>query len=131
MKTGLSHDIGVTQPPLLEHTIGVALDLAAETWPDALALVSRHQGIRWTWRELKDQVDAVACGLAARGLRCGDRVGIWAPNCAEWTVIQLATAKAGLILVTHEHPDHLGALAAHGGAALAQAAAASLWFTQE
>ena len=78
----------------------MALDLAAETWPDALALVSRHQGIRWTWRELKDQVDAVACGLAARGLRCGDRVGIWAPNCAEWTVIQLATAKAGLILVT-------------------------------
>ncbi len=95
-----SHDIGATDPPLLEYTIGAALDLAAAKWPDALALVSRHQDIRWTWRQLKTEVDAVACGLVAQGLKPGERIGIWAPNCAEWTVVQFATAKVGLILVT-------------------------------
>lgn len=100
MSSVASHDIGATDPPLLEHTIGAALDLAAAKWPDALALVSRHQDIRWTWRQLKAEVDAAACGLVAQGLKPGERVGIWAPNCAEWTVIQFATAKVGLILVT-------------------------------
>lgn len=100
MTADVSYSKGATDMPLLEYTIGEALDRAAVEWPDALALVSRHQGIRWTWSELKAQVDAAACGLLARGLKKGDRVGIWAPNCAEWTVTQFATAKAGLILVT-------------------------------
>ena len=100
MTATLSYAKGATETPLLDHTIGQALDLAAQRWPDALALVSRHQGIRWTWSDLKAQADAVACGLLSHGLKRGDRVGIWAPNCAEWTVIQFATAKAGLVLVT-------------------------------
>lgn len=96
----LSHSIGATEPPLLEYTIGEALDRAAATWPDQLALVSRHQGIRWTWRELHVEVERVATGLLSNGFQKGDRIGIWAPNCAEWTVTQFATAKVGLILVT-------------------------------
>src|SRR5207237_8089759 len=57
------------------------------------------QKIRWTYSELKMRSDAFASGLLALGLEPGDRVGIWAPNCAEWTIAQFATAKAGLILV--------------------------------
>lgn len=95
-----SIEIGPTEPPLLGGTIGAALDRAAERWPDGLALVSRHQDIRLTWAELKAEVDRVACGLVAQGLEPGERVGIWSPNRAEWTIVQLATAKAGLILVT-------------------------------
>jgi fatty-acyl-CoA synthase len=100
MSTNLSHSIGDTEPPLLEYTIGEALDRAAAAWPDSLALVSRHQGIRWTWAELNAQANRIAAGLLARGFQKGDRIGIWAPNCAEWAVTQFATAKAGLILVT-------------------------------
>lgn len=96
----LSHSKGVTEPPLLEYTIGEALDRAAAAWAGALALVSRHQGIRWTWAEFNEEVDRVATGLLAQGVQKGDRVGIWAPNCAEWAIIQFATAKVGAILVT-------------------------------
>ncbi len=98
--TQLSHAKGVTEPPLLEYTIGEALERAAEAWGDDLALVSRHQGIRWTWAELNAEVDRVATGLLAQGVHKGDRVGIWAPNCAEWTVVQFATARIGAVLVT-------------------------------
>ena len=85
--------------PLIETTIGDAFDRIVALHPDGEALVVRHQDVRWTWRELKARVDAVAAGLLARGLKPGDRVGIWAPNCAEWVIVQFATAKAGLILV--------------------------------
>jgi fatty-acyl-CoA synthase len=61
--------------------------------------VSRHQDVRWTWEELQTEVDTFAAGLMAIGLKPGDRVGIWAPNCVEWVITQFATAKAGLILV--------------------------------
>ena len=71
----------------------------AATQGDREALVVRHQGIRWSWRELARRVDAVASGLLALGLERGDHVGIWAPNCAEWTLTQYATAKIGAILV--------------------------------
>jgi fatty-acyl-CoA synthase len=91
--------VGAAEPPLLEHTIGQALALAAQRWPDAEALVSRHQGVRLTWKEFARQVDAFAAGLLALGLEPGDRVGVWAPNCAEWTIAQFATARAGLIQV--------------------------------
>ena len=100
MSTKLSHSIGATEPPLLEYTIGEALDRAAAAWPDSLALVSRHQGICWTWAELNEQADRIISGFLERGFQKGDRIGIWAPNCAEWAVTQFATAKAGLILVT-------------------------------
>lgn len=90
---------GENTPPLLDITIGDCFDRAVLRDPEGEALVVRHQGVRWTWRELKARVDAVAAGLLERGLKPGDRVGIWAPNCAEWAIVQFATAKAGLILV--------------------------------
>ena len=98
--TQLSYAKGVTEPALLEYTIGEALERAAAAWGDCLALVSRHQGIRWTWAQLNAEVDRIATGLLHEGVVKGDRVGIWAPNCAEWTVVQFATAKIGAILVT-------------------------------
>lgn len=97
--TAPSHARGPMDVPLIETTIGEALEAAARQWGDHVALVSRHQGLRFTWAELDAEVDRVACGLLDRGVGKGDRVGIWAPNCAEWTVIQFATAKIGAILV--------------------------------
>ncbi|HZK99672.1 MAG TPA: AMP-binding protein [Caulobacteraceae bacterium] len=91
---------GAETPPLMEHTIGEALARAASRWPDEEALVSVAQGIRWTWSELATRADALAAGLLALGLAPGDRIGIWAPNCAEWTLTQFAAARIGLILVT-------------------------------
>ncbi|HEY5070833.1 MAG TPA: AMP-binding protein [Caulobacteraceae bacterium] len=91
---------GATEPPLLEHTIGEALSLAVERWGDTLALVSSAQAINWSWRELARRADALATGLLRLGLTPGDRVGIWSPNCAEWTLTQFAAARAGLVLVT-------------------------------
>jgi len=85
--------------PLLSHTVGALLDEAARLYPDNLALVVRHQNLRWTYRELQQRSDELANALLAEGLIPGDRVGIWAPNCAEWVLLQFATAKAGLILV--------------------------------
>lgn len=98
--TTLSHVKGATEPPLTEATIGDVLAETAARWPDREALVVPHQRIRWTYRELSSHVDALAAGLLALGLRCGDRVGIWSPNRAEWIIAQLATARVGLILVT-------------------------------
>ena len=91
---------GADAPPLIEHTIGGALALAAERWGEREALVSVEQGIRWTFAELLDRADRVAAGLLALGLEPGERIGIWAPNCVEWTLTQFAAARAGLILVT-------------------------------
>src|SRR5262245_4005188 len=96
---GLSHVKGSTEPPLIETTIGEALAQAAAARPDEEALVSRHQGVRLTWRELLEQSDALAAGLLSLGLEPGDRVGVWAPNCAEWAIVQFATARAGMIQV--------------------------------
>lgn len=90
---------GSGSPALLKYTIGEALQLAAARWPESEALVSVHQSIRLTWRELAERVDSFARGLLALGLAPRDRLGIWAPNCAEWTIAQLATARIGLILV--------------------------------
>lgn len=98
--TTLSIVRGVTEPPLLEVTIGAALDAITARFPEHEALVVPYQSIRWTWAEFTARVDAIACGFIAQGLKPGDRVGIWAANCAEWAVAQFAAAKAGLILVT-------------------------------
>ena len=95
----LSHARGTTTPPLQDCTIGQALDATVARHGDREALVVPHQGVRWTWRQLAQQADAVATGLLAMGLQPGDRVGIWAPNCAEWVLTQLASARAGLVLV--------------------------------
>jgi len=90
---------GETTLPLIDVTIGAMLDRAVSRWPDAEALVSVEQGIRWGFAEFSRRVDDVAAGLLALGLERGDRVGIWAPNCAEWTLMQFATARVGLIQV--------------------------------
>jgi fatty-acyl-CoA synthase len=90
---------GNSGPPLIGKTIGALLDEVSATDGSREALVVAHQKIRWTYSELKSRSDAFASGLLSLGLEPGDRVGIWAPNCAEWTIAQFATAKAGLILV--------------------------------
>jgi fatty-acyl-CoA synthase len=95
----LSYVHGASAKPLLGMTIGAAFDATCAAHPDIPALISRHQKIRWTYAELKERVDALAAGLLALGLEPGERIGIWAPNCAEWALTQFATAKAGLILV--------------------------------
>jgi fatty-acyl-CoA synthase len=94
-----SYAHGASTVSLVGDTIGVHFQKAAERWADALALVVKHQDVRWTYRELNDRVDAFAAGLLALGLSPGDRIGIWSPNNSEWVVTQFATAKAGLILV--------------------------------
>ena len=99
MMTRNSFVSGASAKPLIYRTIGNALQTAAETFPEQEALVARHQDIRWTYKELNRRVDDLAAGLIALGFEPGDRVGIWAPNCVEWTLTQFATARAGLILV--------------------------------
>src|SRR3954453_6332197 len=94
-----SHALGETEPPLLEDTIGANLDAAVTAYGDREALVECATGRRWTYAELGADVDALAVGLVRAGIGKGDRVGIWAPNCAEWTLTQYATAKIGAILV--------------------------------
>ena len=96
----LSYVNGASDKPLLGLTIGACFDETCAAHPDRMALISRHQKIRWTYAEMKARVDALAAGLLALGLQPGDRIGVWAPNCAEWAVTQFATARAGLILVT-------------------------------
>ena len=95
----LSHTVGAESPPLLEETIGHNLERAVAAQGDREALVEVATSRRWTYRTLNKLVDEVARGLLAAGVDKGDRVGIWAPNCAEWTVVQYATAKIGAILV--------------------------------
>src|SRR5438105_3631693 len=90
---------GASTVPLIGETIGVHFDRIVERFGEHDALIVRHQGLRWSYRDLKQRVDAFAAGLIALGLLPGERIGIWSPNNAEWTVAQFATAKAGLILV--------------------------------
>ncbi|QYB00101.1 AMP-binding protein (plasmid) [Rhodococcus sp. USK10] len=95
----LSFDSGKTHPALLEETIGANLERTVAARPDREALVEIATGRRWTWAEFDADVNRVARGLIASGVAKGDRVGIWSPNCAEWTLTQYATAKIGAILV--------------------------------
>ncbi|NHU43873.1 AMP-binding protein [Rhodococcus sp. A14] len=94
-----SYTNGVWDAPMLGDTIGDNLDRTVAAHADRDALVDRPSGRRWTYAELRRDVDAVAVGLLKRGIGKGDRVGIWAPNCPEWTLIQFATAKIGAVLV--------------------------------
>jgi fatty-acyl-CoA synthase len=94
-----SYASGTSAQPLLGDTIGDNLDRTAATFPDRDALVEVMTGRRWSYREFVAQVDALALGLLDLGLAKGDRLGIWAPNQAEWTFVQYATAKLGVILV--------------------------------
>jgi fatty-acyl-CoA synthase len=94
-----SYVSGTSEKPLLGDTIGDNFDRAVAAFGDREALVEFATGRRWTYRQLADEANAVAHGLVDLGVGKGDRVGIWSPNCAEWTFTQYATAKIGAILV--------------------------------
>jgi fatty-acyl-CoA synthase len=94
-----SYTHGTSDTPLLGDTIGDHFERTAARFADRPALVSRQQDVRLTYAQLDAAVDAAAAGLLRAGIRAGDRVGIWAPNCAEWVLVQYATAKVGAILV--------------------------------
>ena len=94
-----AQESGSTDEPLLDETIGQNLARTVAAYGNGEALVSCHQGIRWTYRDFADRVAALARGLLATGHEAGDRVGIWSPNYAEWTLVQYATAEIGVILV--------------------------------
>ncbi|GLZ13653.1 fatty-acyl-CoA synthase [Actinomadura sp. NBRC 104425] len=97
--TELSYASGPSAKPLLGDTIGANFDRTVARFPDRDALIDRPTWRRWTYEQLAAEVDTVALGLDELGVRKGDRVGIWAPNCAEWVIVQYATAKIGAILV--------------------------------
>ncbi|WP_422777477.1 AMP-binding protein [Pseudomonas mediterranea] len=95
----LSYTRGSQAKALLTQTIGQAFDRTVARYPDNEALVVRHQALRYTWRQLAEAVDLHARALLALGLKTGDRLGVWAPNCAQWCISQFASAKIGVILV--------------------------------
>ena len=96
----LSSAAGPTDVPLLETTIGADLERTVARHGEREALVECATGRRWTYAELDRDVDRLARALLAAGLEQGERVGILAPNCAEWVLVQYATAKVGVVLVT-------------------------------
>ncbi|MEQ5801919.1 AMP-binding protein [Halomonas sp. H10-9-1] len=95
----ISYVSGTSETPLKGQTIGDCFDDTVARFPDRDALISRHQGLRLTWKALQAAVDQAARAMLALGIKKGERVGIWSPNCAEWTITQFATAKIGAILV--------------------------------
>ncbi|MFT4566730.1 MAG: fatty-acyl-CoA synthase [Saprospiraceae bacterium] len=99
MQKQLSYLCGISNEPLLGITIGDSFDQSVSEFPDHEAVVSIHQSIRLTYSELKSKVDQCARALIALEIEKGDRVGIWSPNCVEWLIVQIATAKIGVILV--------------------------------
>lgn len=94
-----SYSQGNPDKALLDQCIGDAFDATVARFPDREALVVRHQALRYTWQQLADAVDQHARALMALGVQPGDRLGILAPNCAEWCITQFASAKVGAILV--------------------------------
>ncbi len=95
----MSYVSGTSDMPLIGKTIGDLFDETVAKYPTNDALISRHQGLRYTYKELQAEVDRCAKALLHLGVQKGERVGIWAPNCAEWCITQFATAKIGAILV--------------------------------
>jgi Acyl-CoA synthetases (AMP-forming)/AMP-acid ligases II len=98
-RKSLSYAFMGSVKPLIGMTVGDMFDEIVESYPDREALVSVHQGLRYTWRELQTQVNRTAKGLLSLGYKKGDRVAIWATNVAEWVITQWATAKVGIVLV--------------------------------
>ncbi|QHG64231.1 AMP-binding protein [Pseudomonas putida] len=105
-----SYSRGRQDQPLLTLTIGQAFDATVARCADGEALVVRHQGLRYSWRQLAEQVDQHARALMALGVNTGDRVGIWSPNCAQWCILQVASAKVGAILVNINPAYRVGEL---------------------
>ena len=95
----LSYAYGASNQPLLGMTIGAKFDQACEQYAEQDAVISVHQNVCLSYKQLQDQVNAFACSLLELGLEKGDRIAIWSPNCVEWTITQFAAFKAGIILV--------------------------------
>ncbi len=98
-KPKASYTSATSTTPLIGQTIGDNFEATVARWGDREALVDCATHRRWTYNELDVEVDELALGLMEVGVQAGDRVGIWAPNCAEWVIVQYATAKMGAILV--------------------------------
>src|SRR5690554_7317172 len=110
-----SYVSGISDIPLKGETVGDCFDDTVARFTHRDALLSLHQGLRYTWGELQQAVNQAARALLALGVKKGDRVGIWSPNCAEWAITQFATANIGAILVninpsyrTHELEYEIG-----------------------
>ena len=95
----LSYTCGISDKPLLGITIGDMLDQTVAKYPHNEALVVKHQNIRYNYRQFQQKINECARAFIAIGIKKGDRVGVWAPNCAEWTIVQFATSKIGAIQV--------------------------------
>ncbi|MFV3288352.1 AMP-binding protein [Pseudomonas sp. NY11955] len=105
-----SYTRGRQDQALLTQTIGQVFDATVARCAEREALVSRHQGLRYSWRQLAEQVELHARALMALGVNTGERVGIWSPNCAQWCILQLASAKVGAILVNINPAYRVGEL---------------------
>ena len=99
MPLSQSYFKGIQSTPLTNSTIGEYFDFIVNKSPEALAVVVHHQGIRLTYKEFQKEVNQLAMGLLALGVKPGERVGIWSPNNIEWCLTQFATAKIGAIMV--------------------------------
>lgn len=99
MTNRISYTCGTSSEPLLGLTIGDAFDQTVNNYSNNAALISKHQNIRYTYRELQEKINQCAKAFLAINIKKGDRVGIWSPNCAEWLITQIATSKIGAILV--------------------------------
>ena len=99
LQSNPSYSQGAQDKPLLAMTIGQAFDQTVARYPEGEALVVRHQQQRYTWAQLARAVDVHARALLALGLQVGDRLGVWAPNGAEWFISQFSSARIGVILV--------------------------------
>jgi fatty-acyl-CoA synthase len=95
----LSYTCGISEKPLLGITIGELFDDTVAKFPDNEALIVRHQNIRYSYKTFQEKVNECAKAFLAIGIKKGDRVGVWAPNCVEWVTVQFATAKIGVIQV--------------------------------
>ena len=95
----LSYVHGASNKNLLGETIGGNLKRIVEKFGNSEALVSVHQNYRATYKQFYEETGKVAKALLANNINNGDRVGIWAPNCYEWVLLQFATARIGVILV--------------------------------
>lgn len=99
MTVKLSYQQGANEQPLLNDTIGAAFDRAVEQYSEHMALIVRHQNIRWNYKEYQTEVNKLATGLLALGVKPGDRIGIWSPNNVQWCLSQFASAKIGAVMV--------------------------------
>jgi fatty-acyl-CoA synthase len=116
--SSIAYRAGEIQSQLGDQTVGACFAGIVARQPDALAMVSVHQGIRWTYAELAAEVERAALALMALGVDKGERVGVWSPSCVEWAVLQLATARLGAILVNVNpayRPSELGYALRHSG----------------